>query len=137
MHKKPPVPVIILLIIAILIGGYYGIKTLTSNGNPPLSVSGTIEATEITISPEMAGKVLEVFVDEGAEIKTGDPLFRMDDSLLQAQRAVAEAGLETSRAASATTGATLELAQNNYNLAFNAARLEAAAGRTAGQGNRR
>jgi multidrug resistance efflux pump len=129
-HKKPPVPVIVLLVIAILVGGYYGVKALTGNGNQPLLVSGTIEATEITISPEMAGKVLDVLVDEGAAVKTYDPLFRMDDSLLQGQRAVAAAGLDSARAASATATAALETAKLNYTLALNAARLEAAASRT-------
>ena len=129
-HKKPPVPVIILLVIAILVGGYYGVKALTSNGETPLLVSGTIEATEITISPEIAGKVAEVFVNEGAVVKAGDPLFRLDDSLLRAQREVTSAGLITAKASSATADAALETARANYNLALNAARLEAASTRT-------
>lgn len=129
-HKKPPVPVIILLIIATLIGGYYGIRSLTSKGDKVLIVSGTIEATEITISPEIAGKVMEVFVDEGAAVKAGDPLFRLDDSLLKSQRSVAAAGLDFAKAASATADAGAETAKSNYTLALNAARLEAATTRT-------
>lgn len=129
-HKKPPVPVIILLLIAALIGGYYGVRALTSNGDQVMIVSGTIEATEITISPEISGKVVEVFVDEGAEVKAGDPLFRMDESLLKSQRAVAAAGLDYAKASSATAEAGAETAKSNYTLALNAARLEAATTRT-------
>ncbi|HBG74640.1 MAG: hypothetical protein A2X25_11455 [Chloroflexi bacterium GWB2_49_20] len=129
-HKKPPVPVIVLLVAALVVGGYYGVKALTSNGDQPLLVSGTIEATEITISPEMAGKVIDVFVEEGATVKAGDPLFRLDDSLLKAQRAVAAAGLDIAKAAVATAAAARETAGLNYTLASNAAWLEAAASRT-------
>ena len=129
-HKKPPVPVIVLLIAVLVVGGFYGVKALTGNGNQPLLVSGTIEATEITISPEMAGKVIDVFVEEGATVKAGDPLFRLDDSLLKAQRAVAAAGLDIAKAAVATAAAARETAGLNYTLASNAAWLEAAASRT-------
>lgn len=129
-HKKPPVPVIVLVVVALVLGGYYGIQSLTTNGAQTLLVSGTIEATEITISPEMAGKVADVFVNEGASVKKGDPLFRLDDSLLQGQRNVALAALDTARAAGDTARAALETARLNFNLALNAARLEAAAIRT-------
>jgi len=129
-HKRPPVPVIVLLLVAIAIGGYYGIRALNSNGSVQVTVSGTIEVTEITISPEMAGKVAEVFVVEGAPVKQGDLLFRMDDGLLQAQRQVAVAALDTATAAASTAAAARDVAQANYTLALNAARLEAAANRT-------
>jgi HlyD family secretion protein len=129
-HKKPPVPVIVIFIIVILVGGYYGVKALTSNGSQPLLVSGTIEANEITISSEIPGKVAEVYVDEGAQVKSGDPLFRMDDSLLKAQKDIANAGLKTANAALSTARSAVDTAQDNYTLAFNAARLEASASRT-------
>jgi len=75
-------------------GGYFGIRyLLTPKDNPALVASGSIEAVEVTIAPELAGKVNEVLVDEGASVKAGDVLFRQDDSLLQAQRVVAVAAL--------------------------------------------
>jgi len=129
-HKKPPVPVIVLLIVALMVGGYYGIKALTSNATVQVMVSGTIETTEITISPEIPGKVVEVFVQEGAQVKTGDPLFRLDDSMLQGQRVIAVATLNTITSASASAKAAIETARLNYDLAANAARLEAVASRT-------
>lgn len=129
-HKKPPVPVIVLLLVAIAVGGYYGVRALNSNGTTQILVSGTIEATEITISPEIPGKVAEVFVQEGAPVKAGDPLFRLDDGLLQGQRLVAVAALNTATAASASALAAIETAKENYELALNAARLEAVASRT-------
>jgi HlyD family secretion protein len=129
-HKRPPKPVIAMIILTLGLGGYFGIKELTSNGNSALTVSGTIEATEISISPEMAGKVVEVFVEEGSTVQQGDLLFRMDDSLLQTQRQVAASSLETAKAASSTAAAAREVARANYNLALDAARQENSAART-------
>ena len=87
-HKRPPIPLIIVLVLAVLVGGYFGIRALLNPAASALTASGTIEAIEVTISPEIGGKVAEVAVDEGAAVKAGDMLFRLDDTLLQAQRAL-------------------------------------------------
>lgn len=130
-HKRPSIPVIIIVVLAILVSAYLGIRALLDKGNGALTASGTIEAVEVTISPELSGKVTEVLVDEGDSVKTGDELFRLDDSLLQAQHAVAAAGLDLARAAAKTADAALVTAQAQYDLALDAARLESAFTRTA------
>ena len=129
-HKRPPIPVIIILILAVLAAAYFGIRALLDKGDGALSASGTIEAVEVTLSPELGGKVAEVYVDEGDVIKAGDQLFRLDDTLLQAQRAVAAASLDLATGAASTADAALATAQANYELALNAARLESASTRT-------
>lgn len=129
-YKKPPIPVLVLLILIITIGGYYGIRSFFLKNSSSIIISGTIEAAEITISPESAGKVVEVLVDEGDEVKAGDLLFRLDDSLLLMQRELAAAGLDTARAAIETAEATKNTALANYNLVLNAARSEAVGLRT-------
>jgi HlyD family secretion protein len=129
-HKRPPVPVLVLLALIVIVGGYFLIARLTARNNGALTASGTIEAVEITISPEIGGKVVEVFVDEGNEVQTGDPLFRLDDTLLQAQRAVATANLDLATGAASTADAALATAQANYDLAVATARAESAASRT-------
>jgi HlyD family secretion protein len=129
-HNRPPVPVIVILVLAVLVGGYFGIRALLNKGSTALTASGTIEAIEVTISPEIGGKVTEVSVDEGATVKAGNVLFRLDDTLLQGQRAVTAASLDLTRAAASTADAALVTAQANYDLAFNAARLDAASTRT-------
>ena len=82
------------------------------NGNAPtqLNVSGTISTRNADISPEISGKAISISVDEGAFVKEGDELFRVDDSILKAQRDLAEA--------------TLTAAQAQYNLVLNVARLQ-------------
>jgi len=129
-HNRPPVPVIVILFLAVLVGGYFGMRALLNKGSNALTASGTIEAIEVTISPEIGGKVAEVSVDEGAPVKAGELLFRLDDTLLQAQRAVAAASLDLTRAAASTADAALATGQANYDLALNAARLESASTRS-------
>ena len=90
-HKRPPVPVIILVVIAIFVAAYFGIRALTQKESSGLALSGTIEGEQTSVSAESSGKVIEVFVTEGQTVKAGDPLFRLDDTLLQAQRTAASA----------------------------------------------
>lgn len=110
-HKRPPVPVIVILLLVLLVGGYYGLQVLFDETNGGLQASGTIEAVDVSVSPEMAGKVTEVLAKEGDTVDAEAALLHLDDSLLTAQRAVAETQVESARAALAT-------AQYNYDIAL-------------------
>jgi HlyD family secretion protein len=129
-HKRPTIIAIIIVILVVLVGGYFGLRAILNPGSVPLTASGTIEAIEVTISPEIGGKVIEVPVDEGELVKTGDVLFRLDDTILQGQRAVAAATLDLAQASAATGKAALATAQDNYNVALDAARQASSSSRT-------
>jgi HlyD family secretion protein len=113
--------VIVLLVLALAVGGYYGIRYLNDESNGALRASGSIEATIVNISPEMAGKVAEVLVEEGGTVSADDPLLRLDDSLLAAQHTVAASQVDTARAAAVTTEAALASAEHQYELAVQSA----------------
>ncbi len=130
-HKRPPILVIIIIILAVLAGGYFGLRAWLNPASSTLTASGTIEAVEVTISPEIGGKVSEVRVEEGSKIQAGDVLFRMNDTLLQGQRAVSAASLNLAQAAASTSDAALATAQANYNIALDAAHLSSTSSRTA------
>lgn len=123
-HKLPPVPVRILLVLILVIGGYYTVRSLQGNDNGALAASGTIEATTVNVSPEMAGKVKEVLAEEGQPIKMGNPLLVLDDSLLAAQRRVAQSGVNSARAALLTAQSAYDLAQAQYDSALTVARAQ-------------
>ena len=57
-----------------------------------LRVSGHVEATEVHVSSEVGGRLLELHADEGDRVKSGDVLAKVDtrDTALQIQRARAE-----------------------------------------------
>jgi len=90
-------------------------------GNQPLQASGLIEATEIAIAPELSGRVVEVTVNEGDSVKTGDPLLSLDDSLLQAQMRTLEAALDASNANVAAAQSALDMAQTQHDHLLDAA----------------
>ncbi len=57
----------------------------------PDTVQGVGEATEIRISGKLPGRVAEIYVKEGTEVKAGDTLVHIHSSLVEARLAQAEA----------------------------------------------
>jgi len=120
-HRRPPVPVIVLILVLLAVGVYYGIRYLNDGSNGALKASGSIEATIVNVSPEMAGKVAEVLVEEGGSVSTGDPLLILDDSLLSAQRAVAASQLDSVKAAVQTAQEALKTVNSQYQITLSEA----------------
>lgn len=108
-HKRPPIPAIVILLLVIALSAYFIYTQSAAEKNGALTASGFIEATQVNVAPELAGKVIEVLVAEGQSVREGDPLLRLDPSLLTAQRAVASAAVDSAQAALAS-------AQNQYDL---------------------
>ncbi len=122
--KKLQTPLIIFLIILIVFLGWWLLRRYQVGFNHNLSASGMVEATEISIAPEISGKVAQVLVDEGQSVKAGDILFILDDALLSAQRQkanaavqAAQANLQVAQSGLAAANTNLELAQANDDLA--------------------
>jgi HlyD family secretion protein len=107
MQKRNNLLLIIVLILAVAAVGYYAYSSYVTNNSNELKASGTIEAVQVNVSPETAGKIKDVLVDEGQTVKMGDPVLRLDDTLLTAQRSVASAQADAAQAA-------LTTAQQNY-----------------------
>lgn len=64
----------------------------------PLTASGFIEGEEVTVAPEIGGRIAEMLVERGDDVQVGDVLVRLDDTAFQSQRAEAVAGLAAARA---------------------------------------
>ena len=60
--------------------------------------AGTIEATEVAVAAEMAGRVTRVAVAEGEQVAAGQVLVELDADEWQARRAEAEAAVAAARA---------------------------------------
>lgn len=115
-HKRPPLPAIIIILLLIAVSIYFIVTQTTADRNGALTASGSIEAVTVNVSPEMAGKVVEVLADEGQSVKTGDPLLRLDDSLLRSEKQTAQAVLDSANAAVQTARIAFESAQLQYDL---------------------
>jgi multidrug resistance efflux pump len=96
-----------------------------------LQASGTVESVTVVLAPELSGRMAEVMVEKGQTVKTGEPLFRLDGELLQAQRGraaaaleAAQANLETAEVGLISAEAALKTAQVNLEAARAAAEAE-------------
>ena len=130
-HKRPPLPAIIVVALLVIVGAYFIVTRALGDGNGALAASGTIEATMVNVSPEMAGRVKEVLAEEGQAVKKGDPVLILDESLLNAQRQVAQSGVDAAHSALLNAQNAAALAQAQYDAGLTAARAQEGAGRLA------
>lgn len=114
MNNRKILAAVVIGLVVILLGSYFGVRALTNNTNSALKASGTIETVNVDISPEVAGKAQDVRAVEGQTVKAGDVLIVLDDTLLLEQRKVAAAQLDTARAASQTAANALSITQAQY-----------------------
>lgn len=124
MKRERIVPIIIIAIvfIGVAAGGIYLAANpaildqvlvemeLTEPETGGLTASGFIEAEEVSIAPELGGRVVGLLADEGDEIEAGQVVVRLDGTLLDAQGEVAQAALDVAEAglAQALAGARPE-----------------------------
>jgi HlyD family secretion protein len=121
---------ILMIVVFLAAIAYFGFRVITNKDDGKLRASGTIEAVEVNVSSETSGKVKEVLIDEGQAAKTGDPLLKLDPSLLTAQRAVVAATLQTANSAAQAAQDAYATAQAQYNLTLAGSRADAAKIRT-------
>ncbi len=127
MKRKRIVPIIIIAVVVIgvaVAGVYFAtnpaaweqalVQLALAEAEPgDLTASGFIEAEEVSIAPELGGRVVEMLADEGDEVEVGQVLVQLDATLLEAQRRVAQAALDVAQAglAQAQAGARPEQIQ--------------------------
>lgn len=90
MRKMNAIPAILLL--AGLLAGCGG------KGQEALMTSGTVTATEIPAAAEVAGKVTSVLVQEGQQVKQGDPIAKLDSAALELTLRQAQAAFQGAEA---------------------------------------
>jgi len=128
-------PVAVVLILAAVAVGWYALGRSEAEADGVITASGTVEAVEVIISPELSGRVAEVLAEKGDVVAAGDPLFRLDDTLLQAQRDLAAAGQAAAQAGWHTAQAALATARTQYDQVLETARLAESPVRTSDWGD--
>jgi HlyD family secretion protein len=127
-------PIVILLILIAAAAGWYAFSRSEAQGNGVITASGTVEAVEVIIAPEISGRVADVFVSQGETVAAGQVLIKLDGTLLQAQRGLAQAGQAAAQAGWDTALAALTTARTQYDQVLEAARLAEAPVRSADWG---
>jgi HlyD family secretion protein len=92
-----------IIVIIFIVGVAAAVMTARAGDNaPPPSdswdASGFIEAEEIAIAPEIAGRIVELPFKEGDVVTSSDVLLRLNDDILSAQVDLARGQLEEAQA---------------------------------------
>jgi membrane fusion protein, multidrug efflux system len=129
--------VIVALLLTLVLGGLYGFNRFrqqamatyfAANKPPPAQISAVVATTEavprfasgigsvaaihqVTINPEVGGRVTRIFFEPGASVKAGDPLVQLNDAPERGDLANYEA---QARWAQTTLQRSSELAQHQY-----------------------
>ena len=93
--------VVVAVVIAVGILSYLGWRLASSRPTTPagaIVASGTIEATEVDLSPKVAGHVLRLTVEEGDDVKAGQLVAVLDGQELKDQVAAARGAYEAAAA---------------------------------------
>jgi HlyD family secretion protein len=94
--KRYILPTLVLVALA-AVAGLYFYGRLHPKNTATLSVSGNLELTEVDISFKVPGKLIELNVDEGAFVKKGMVIARIDRDQVEQQRSRDEASLVNSQ----------------------------------------
>ena len=117
MRKNTIIPVLFLVLSAVGCG--------TTNDSA-IQASGQIEAKEIAVASELSGRVVAVFAAEGDSVHAGDPLLRLDDSLLLSEKQAAKAAMDSAHASVRVAQTALDSTLSQYEMALTAALFEEA-----------
>lgn len=109
MHGRRRLIPVLVVVAVIAASAWYLTRPAVASG--ALTASGTVEATAVTIAPEVAGRVTAVLAEEGATVTQGQPLVTLDDTLLKAQRAQAAAAIDVAKAGVAGAQANVAAAE--------------------------
>jgi len=108
------IPIVIIVVVLGL--GVYWLVNRAAAQDQGLKASGTIEATDVTISPEIGGRVLEVLATDGDAVSKDQAMVRLDDTLLQAQLKQVKANVQAVQAQQRAAQAQQHAAQANQSL---------------------
>jgi multidrug efflux system membrane fusion protein len=132
-------------VLALIAAGFYGYKSTTATATkaaltaprPPISIEtavakvesvpqllagiGTLQAVhQVTVSPEIGGRVVKIFFEPGAKVKAGDPLVQLYDAPqradlanLEAQRRLAALNLQRAQELSARNYQSRQVVDQN------------------------
>lgn len=117
MHPDPRriVPVVLILaLVAASVWYFTGGQAAAQTG--ALAASGTIEATEVRLSPELGGRVVAVNAAAGDLVDAGQALVEIDAAALTQQLAQTTAQVDLVRAQQAAAQAAARAAEANLNL---------------------
>ena len=81
-------------------------------------IQGSVSAQDISINTKIPGRIVKFYVEEGQEVKAGDPVVEISSDELEAKKAQLEAQIAQAAAGVQAAEATVEIANANYELSL-------------------
>jgi multidrug resistance efflux pump len=131
-RREPPIAVrlgIFAIVAAVGLGAYSWFGRSRANDGR-IQGSGTIEATQVSVAPKVAGRVVAIRAREGAGVAVGQVVAELDHDEIDAQVAQAEAAVAAAQARLAQAQAALSLQQLQARAAVDQAQAATEASRT-------
>ena len=91
MNARNKFWVILLVLTAIAAVWYFA----TTDRSSDVILIGTVDANQVIVSPQVAGQIVKLAVDEGTVVKQGDLIAQLDTSALEAEAKAAEATIQS------------------------------------------
>ena len=115
----------ILVVLTLMAATWY---FATTDRTSDMILIGTVDANQVIVSPQVAGRIVKLAVDEGTAVKQGDLIAQLDTSELEAQASAAEAAIRglQSRVGEAHATQQQTQGQTSSGVANAQARLQAA-----------
>ncbi len=86
-----------LILLGIIVAAASTYYYFSTPGGEDLVLVGTVDANQIVVSPQVAGRIQKLLVDEGTPVKQGDLIALLDPSELEAQERAAAATIASFR----------------------------------------
>ena len=118
----------VFILLGILFIGSFVFYLATTPRGSDLDLIGTVDANQVVVSPQVAGRISKLLVDEGTQVKAGDLIATLDPSELEAQARAAAATIDALRSQVSASQATSTATQGSTtsSVANAQARLESA-----------
>jgi HlyD family secretion protein len=129
MKIKNMIIILVLIVAASVFTGCSSISTLTGDrlvkqSSSNLIVQSNVDMTDVNVNTLIPGKIKEIKVKEGDNVKKGDVLLIVDSDTLVAQQAQVQAQIETAKSQLGAAQAAKEAASAKLEEAQNGARSE-------------
>ena len=80
-----------LVILAVILSASAAYYWISTPSNKDLVLIGTVDSNQVVVSPQIQGRLAQLLVDEGTQVKKGDLIAVLDPSELEAQKRAAQA----------------------------------------------
>ncbi|MBP1926933.1 HlyD family secretion protein [Sedimentibacter acidaminivorans] len=110
--------VIALVVIVSALGITIGSTKIYGGNMESGIIQGIVSAKDVSVNTKIPGRIVEFYVEEGQQVKAGDPIVEISSEELQAKKAQLEAQIAQAQAGVDASQAVVDMAEGAYQVAL-------------------